>query len=126
MTLCYMKKHFFRRNKSGKKTNMKKMTPKRRFTEKKIGGVAKPYIKIGNTEIQLTDEKLELFLENGTLTFDFSNPTGRRVVIKQLDDQKRAAADKYKGPPKPNPLKMESTPPPQPTGGPGHGNPNWY
>jgi len=124
MTLCYMKT-FFRRNKSGKKTNMKKMKPKKRFTVKKFGGAEKPYMKIGTNETPLNGKKLEIFLENGTLKIDFSNPTGRRVVLKPVDGPTRVAADKYNGPPTPNPLKMVSEPPPEPTGGPGRGNPYW-
>jgi hypothetical protein len=119
MTLCYIKT-FFRRNKSGKKTNMKKMTPKRRFTEKKIGGVAKPYIKIGNTETQLTDQKLELFLENGTLTFDYtSKPNKRTIKFEERTD----FLNEVEGPSRPNPRKAFVSDPPIPTGGPGRGNP---
>ena len=119
MALCYMKT-FFRRNKSGKKTNMKKMKPKKRFTVKKFGGAEKPYMKIGNTETQLTDQKLELFLENGTLTFEYTSKPDKRVIkFKGRTD----FLNEVEGPPRPNPRKAFVSDPPIHTGGPGRGNP---
>jgi hypothetical protein len=102
---------------------MKKMTPKRRFTEKKIGGgVAKPYMKIGDIDTPLNGEKLELFLENGTLTFDYTSKPNKRVI---KFEGRTDFLSEVEGPSRTNPRKAFVSDPPIPTGGPGRGNPNW-